>query len=416
MNPYLGLGLALGAFVLAGGFLYRRKRARLEDCAQVAQALAGGNLRARAQTAERGEYQALALSLNQAAEALERRISGLEENRMLLESALVGMSEGLLVVDRQQKILLANPSSAHLLGFTEREAVGKPFWEVFREEQALGSIREVLENGQPLAVQIGPLGDRHLTLSISPTPARDRLVIVVHDTTESARYQELRKEFVANVSHELRTPLTLIRGFVETLQDGALQDPVRGPEFLSIISKHSSQLTNLVENLLDLSRLESPQALRKQVRVDMKGILSRVTELQMPGARKKNQKLALSVPAHLPLILGDPDYLERAVSNLVDNAIKYTPEGGTIQVSATWNGTNLSVQVEDNGIGIPEKDLPRIFERFYRVDKSRSRDMGGTGLGLAIVKHVVQSHGGTVDVTSKPGKGSSFRLSFPLES
>jgi two-component system phosphate regulon sensor histidine kinase PhoR len=235
----------------------------------------------------------------------------------------------------------------------------------------------------------------------------------MHDATQAVRYQDLRKEFVANVSHELRTPLTAIKGFAETLRDGAMADPQRGPQFLATIERHADQLTNLVNDLLELSRLEGLPGLPGVVSVDVGAIVRKAADLLRPAAERERQTLAVEVAPDLPPLNGNPDYLERAVVNLLDNAVKYTPEGGTITVAATADDARVMVAVTDTGIGIPAADLPRIFERFYRVDRSRSRDMGGTGLGLSIVKHIAQAHGGSVTVTSTPGRGSSFILNLP---
>jgi len=203
---------------------------------------------------------------------------------------------------------------------------------------------------------------------------------------------------VANVSHELRTPLTVIKGFTETLRDGALQDAVNGPKFLATIERH-------VESMPDLPNV---------VPFDLSASVRRVTDLLLPAAQRKKQSLHVETARHIPRLVGNPDYVERAVSNLIDNAIKYTPEGGEIRVSVGMDEQQVWVDVADNGLGIPPEDLARVFERFYRVDRSRSREMGGTGLGLSIVKHVAQSHGGSIDVSSTPGKGSRFRLRLPI--
>jgi two-component system phosphate regulon sensor histidine kinase PhoR len=400
---------------LTGWQILRLRHPRLAGIKRMAGDLARGHLGARVDTGGSPAFRGLAVSLNEMADSLERRIGELEGERDLYAGAVRGIKEGLLLVDRQQRILMANPATAELLDCDFKRVPGAALWEVLRNEEVSDGFREAVASGRPRVIQVGPVKERHLSLSFSPLAPEGRVAVVIHDTTESARYQELRKEFVANVSHELRTPLTIIRGFVETLEDGAIREPDRAAEFLETISKHCRQLTNLVENLLDLSRLESAQALQRRVRVDLIPLLGRVIDFQMPAAEKRGQTLSLTAPRFLPSILGDPDYLERAVSNLVDNAIKYTPEGGVIRVTAGADGTSVAVEVVDNGIGIPEADLPRVFERFYRVDKSRSRDMGGTGLGLAIVKHVVQAHGGAVEARSALGKGTTFRMTLPAE-
>jgi two-component system phosphate regulon sensor histidine kinase PhoR len=228
------------------------------------------------------------------------------------------------------------------------------------------------------------------------------------------RFQDLRKEFVANVSHELRTPLTAIKGYAETLRSGALGDAAKASQFLSIIEKHADQLTNLVGDLLELSKLESAPGLPCRAPVDLAAVVSRAVELVGLAAKTKGHDLRVQIDPAVPPVPGNADYLERAVTNLLDNAIKYTPPGGRITITAGRDGDCVLIEVTDNGIGIPAEDQPRIFERFYRVDRSRSREMGGTGLGLSIVKHVAQVHRGNVEVSSSPGQGSTFRLRFPM--
>jgi two-component system phosphate regulon sensor histidine kinase PhoR len=382
----------------------------------VAERIASGDLAVRSSIRDRGEVGALSVSLNRMAESLAARVEEERRSRAEIEALLAGMDEGVIAVDPQQKILHHNGAAARLIDFDGEKASGRLLWEVVREEAVIRAVRETLASGGRRVFKVGPLRGRHLDVSVYPWPAEgppEGVVVVAHDATESVRYQELRKEFVANVSHELRTPLTMIKGFVETLRDGAAADPVKGPEFLATIEKHVDQLTNLVSDLLELSRLESREGLPRMARVEVATTLSRVVEFMKPAAEKRRQTLDLSLNGGLPGVAGDPDYLERAVSNLVDNAIKYTPEGGGIRVSATSSGDQVVIEVTDTGIGIPPEDVPRVFERFYRVDKSRSREMGGTGLGLSIVKHVAQVHGGTVDVESTVGKGTTFRLRIP---
>ena len=231
-----------------------------------------------------------------------------------------------------------------------------------------------------------------------------------------AKYDQLRKDFVANVSHELRTPLTLVKGYVETLKEGNL-DKRKSGEFLDIIDRNVRQLVNLVEDLLELSRLESHRRTGEVVRArpsEIKQIIERTVANSQSAIDRKKQSVSIEIASLMPLVTLDPDLMEKAVGNLLDNAVKYTPDKGRIAIKADFDGSVLRIEVSDNGIGIPAEDLPRIFERFYRVDKSRSREMGGTGLGLAIVKHIVQLHHGTVSVRSQSGQGSVFTIIVPL--
>jgi two-component system phosphate regulon sensor histidine kinase PhoR len=409
-------GAALLAAAIVCFALVRRHTGPLMELTRVAERIASGDLSVRSMVRERGEVGALARSLNEMADSLAARVAEERKSRAEIEALLAGMDEGVIAADLQQKILLHNGAAARLLDFDSAGASGRLLWEVVREEGVIRAARETLASGGRRTFKVGPVRNRHLDVSVYSWPEAgppEGVVIVAHDATESVRYQELRKEFVANVSHELRTPLTMIKGFVETLRDGALSDPVKGPEFLATIEKHVDQLTNLVSDLLELSRLESREGLPRMARVEVATTLARVVEFMKPAAEKRRQTLELSANGGLPGIAGDPDYLERAVGNLVDNAIKYTPEGGRIRVSAKPDDGHVVIEVSDTGIGIPPEDVPRVFERFYRVDKSRSREMGGTGLGLSIVKHVVHVHGGTVDVESVVGKGTTIRVRLP---
>ena len=335
-----------------------------------------------------------------------------------LLTVISSMSDGLIATDHQQRILLTNDAARELLAFRTGEAGdarGKQLWEIIPIEPVLKSVTQVSLTGERQTVPVGPVNGKYLEVTVCRLPLRPAgFVIVAHDVTETMRYEELRKEFVANVSHELRTPLTVIKGYVETLQDGALDDRERAAQYLSTVQRHTEQLTNLVDDLLSLSRLDSTSVVPSPRPVHLGRVASKVTELMNPAAAKKGHKLVLQVADGLHPVTGNPEYVERAVSNLIDNAIKYTKESGLIRLIVRGEDGSTVVEVIDNGIGIAADDLPRIFERFYRAERSRSRDMGGTGLGLSIVKHIMQAHGGTVEVASTPGKGSTFRLNFPI--
>jgi two-component system phosphate regulon sensor histidine kinase PhoR len=337
------------------------------------------------------------------------------QDKAQLLTIISSMSEGLIAIDHHQRILLVNRAGTQLMNLKMGDIQGRPLWEVMPLDEVLKGVSDVFLTGQDRKFRIGPIDGRHLEITICRLPAmQGGVTILAYDVTEATQYQELRKEFVANVSHELRTPLTVIKGFIETLVDGAVDDKDRARQYLETVGRHTEQLTNLVNDLLDLSRLDSAQPLAKREPVDVNAAAKKVTELMLPAAQKKRQTLRVDLAEPLPPIMGDADYLHRALFNLIDNAVKYTREGGEIRLwTATSNG-EVTIDVADNGIGIPLEDQPRIFERFYRVDRSRSREMGGTGLGLSIVKHVVQSHGGTIDVQSALGSGSRFTMRLPI--
>jgi two-component system phosphate regulon sensor histidine kinase PhoR len=417
---YSGVGgLAIAAMFAAAAICFlvaRRHTEPIVELTEVAQDLSRGQLSRRSDSQQAGEVGTLASALNSMAESMQRLLGQGSKDKAELLTILASMSEGVIATDAQQNIRVVNGSAAELFGFDAQSVQGRPLWQIIRVDQVIKAADEVMATGERKLLEAGLIHGRHLEVCLCPFPREGPpagLVLVAHDTTQSVRYQELRKEFVANVSHELRTPLTVIKGFVETLQDGAIADPSRAKEYLSTIGRHTEQLTNLVSDLLELSRLESQPDLPRAVSVDLATTVRKSADLLMPAAERKSQSLIVELK-RLPLVVGNPDYLERAIANLIDNAIKYTPEGGQIRVSGRSNGTHAVVEVSDDGIGIPPDDIPRVFERFYRVDRSRSRDMGGTGLGLSIVKHVAQVHGGTVEVTSTLGQGSTFRLKIPL--
>jgi two-component system phosphate regulon sensor histidine kinase PhoR len=418
---YAGLLLTALLAMLGSGavsyYLAHRHAAPVVQLNEFANALARGDLKSRILRPQKDEMGSLAMSLNAMADSLSNLLSQTAKDKAELSAILESMSEGVIAANLRQQILLVNDAAGRLFGFPPAEAQGKNLWEVLRDQQVLKAVKEIETDGGRTTVTVGPVAGRKLEVTVSVFPATgpaEGLVIVSYDVTESSRYQELRKEFVANVSHELRTPLTVIRGFVETLQDGAISDPIKGPLFLSTIQKHTEQLSNLVSDLLEISQLESQPSLPRAQSVDIGAVIRRAADLLSPAAAKKNHQFTINTANHLPSIVGNGDYLDRAVSNLMENAIKYTRDNGRVHVVAKRENGHVIIDVTDNGIGIPPEDLARIFERFYRVDRSRSREMGGTGLGLSIVKHVAQVHGGSIEVISTPGQGSTFRLKLPV--
>ena len=414
---YLQVALAAVIVVTASGllayFLARRQTRPLLELTRVAGQIAAGQLAVRTSTTEGGEVGELAGAVDRMADSLSGLLAQADRDKAELLAILSSMSDGVVATDTSQRIVLMNDAAAATLDAQTIEPIGRFLWEVAREEPIVKAAPRVLAGEQRLVVHLGPRLGRHWDVTMCRYPLTGSpagLVMVLHETTESVRYQEMRKEFVANVSHELRTPLSVIKGFIETLRDGAIHDPVRGPQYLATIEKHAGQLGNLVNDLLELSRLEGQSELPRRTMVDVAACVRRAADLLAPAAQLKNQAVTVDLAAHLPPVPGSADYIERAVSNLLDNAIKYTPEGGSIRVAGRAANGSVMIEVADTGIGIPEADIPRIFERFYRVDRSRSRDMGGTGLGLSIVKHIASVHGGTVEVTSRLGRGSTFRL------
>lgn len=417
---YRRLALVALAAVLAGGaacfYFARRHSVPIVELTEFAEALSSGDLAHRLAPSPKGEIATVSSALNSMADTLAKLLSDSANDRTRLRAILAAMSEGVIATDDHHRILIANAAAARLLNFDAESAIDRPLWEILRSEELLKATRLALDEDKHQSIQIGPISGRHLEIVLSPFAASDDhrgLVIAAHDTTEAVRYEELRTQFVANVSHELRTPITAIKGYAETLLGGAIDDRERAPQFLTTIAKHADQLANLVTDLLDLARLEAQAEPYRHAPVDLTMLIQRVADTWAPAAQQKRQTLEIRAhPASLT-VLGNSAYIERAISNLIENAIKYTGDGGTIAVAARADQTEAIIEVSDNGIGIPAEDLPRVFERFYRVDRSRSRAMGGTGLGLSIVKHVAQVHGGSVDIVSSLGHGSAFTLRLP---
>ena len=359
----------------------------------------------------------LTLSVNLLAPRLKEAFGALQTEKTRVEAILASLNEVVLALDSSCKVLLANTSLERFFGVSPSDACGKNILEVIRHHELEQLIRRVLGAGAPIRQELKFLSPepRIFATRFAPiaTPEGPGVVVVLRDVTEQRRLEQLRSEFVANVSHELRTPLTTIRGFVETLRDGAVKDPATADEFLGIIESETKRLEKLVEDLLNLSRLEDRRTAIARRRVSLGEVLARVLPVFEARAREQGVGLSVDLPPDLPAVHGDPELIGQVFSNLIDNALRFTPQG-RISVKAATSPGWIRVDVEDTGVGIPEDSLPRIFERFYRVERARSRGSGGTGLGLAIVKHIVEAHGGRVDVESELGKGSRFSFYLPV--
>jgi two-component system phosphate regulon sensor histidine kinase PhoR len=344
------------------------------------------------------------------AEAHDRALAQVQAQQDALFNSMI---EGVLVLDATSRIQLVNQALQQLTGTTE-EIRGRTVLEAFRAP-ALSELVQHVSLARSLSgveIEWPGLGSRCIQVSASVIAGADqrpeRTILVFHDLTRIRQLENTRQEFVANVSHELRTPLSLIKGYVETLIDGAKDDPAVLSRFLHTILKHADRLTYLIEDLLTLSQLESGRAALNFQRIDLRPLAERVLEDLAGHAREKAIALQNEVPDGL-VACADSDRLQQVLFNLVDNSIKYGRNGGAVEMAARRvDEQTVELWVRDNGPGIPPESLDRIFERFYRVDRGRSREQGGTGLGLSIVKHIVQSHGGKVWVTSDLGQGSTF--------
>jgi two-component system phosphate regulon sensor histidine kinase PhoR len=400
----------------------------LSDIATVAQQLVAGIPGIRIQTTARDEVGLLADTLNRMTDQLGTKIRELSEDRAQLLAMLISMVEGVMVLDYRGIVLQVNPALERMLNVSGSDARSRNYTEVIRHPQLIELTSTVLKTrmGQGDEITLAPTGQcLQVEASVAGGQRENEacVVLVFHDITELRRLEKIRKDFVANVSHELRTPLTSIKGYVEALLDGGKDDPKTTTDFLEIILKQSDRLNLILDDLLELSKIESGQVLFKREPFNVQNAIERTLAMMKPLADKKGHRLTSWVAPGLPLLAGDEERLVQVLSNLLDNAVKYTPERGAITIAAhsipqsQTAGPGIGAiefSVTDTGIGIPEQDRPRVFERFYRVDKARSRELGGTGLGLAIVKHIVEAHGGQVWVEANEPTGSRFVVRLPL--
>ena len=361
--------------------------------------------------------------ISQAADHLadQAHITGkaLSHDRAHLAAILSHMEEGVAAVDRSGRITAVNPAISSMFGLRAEEAVGKFFLEAIRQGQLNQLIQDVLRDLRVRTDEVRAFAPDERIFEVHAAPLMQKgqcqgALLVLHDITRLRRLEQIRSDFVANVSHELRTPLSSIKGFAETLRTGALKDPAVAVEFLSSIEKHTDNMTALVEDLLDLTAIESGQRVPVQEPVALAEAVADVVKGLAPIAAKGKIRIESALAPDVPEVVADRGHLKQILANLLENAIKFNREDGWVKIQASRNGDRIELVVADSGSGIPAQDLPRIFERFYRVDKARSRSMGGTGLGLAIVKHLVEANGGLITVESAVGHGSTFRISFPL--
>jgi two-component system phosphate regulon sensor histidine kinase PhoR len=407
------VGLALAA-ALSAGFATLLTR-RVRELQGVVKAIAAGDLGQRLPWRSGDELGAIASAIDDMAEQLRRRLAQAGDEQARLRAVLQGMVEGVLVLDRAGRVILANPRLRELFGVWG-VVEGRPALEVIRRVDIETALAEAARTAEPVLreLHLGAGGGRHLEMHAVRFPSEGALlgtVAVFHDVTEIHRLEGIRRDFVANVSHELRTPLTAIRGFAETLR-GSEVPPEQRRQYLDVILRHADRLTALIEDLLELSRIEGGTRSLALEPVDAAALVRDLLRDLKP--RLDAGRLHADVrTGPSPCALSDRRALEQVLLNLLDNAIKYSEPGGRIEVAVSAAPPWVRIDVADTGIGIPEADQARIFERFYRVEKARSRDLGGTGLGLAIVKHLVQAQNGEVFVTSREGQGSTFTVRLP---
>jgi len=402
-------------------FISRRLTRPLEDLKRGAGRFARGDLGRKLPVPDSEELGSLAEALNHMAEQLEDRIRTLIRQDQEQQAILASMVEGVLALDTEGRLLTINRAGAEMLGVNPAAVQNLTIREVVRNPELRWFVNRLLSSREPIEEEVGLKEDGGpRVLQVHGTALRDSegmvmgTLVVFHDITHLRRLETARRDFVANVSHELKTPITSLKGFVETLLAGALNEPENAEKFLRIIAQQADRLNEIIDDLLSLSRIEQ-EAERHQIalaRGNLKEVLQSAGQACEANAAAKNISLEVTCPDKLRATFNAP-LLEQALVNLIDNAVKFSPGNSTVRVEAEGAGSEVIIRVKDQGRGIPPEHLGRIFERFYRVDAGRSRKVGGTGLGLAIVKHIAQAHGGRVTVSSTPGEGSTFSIMIP---
>ena len=420
LHAILGASLALATILaLLLSYILSNVTSRSLRAMTATAALIGkGEFGKRVPVKTRDEVGDLAMVMNDMAVRIEAQLDSMSGEKNRLDTILRGMGEGLMVTDGNGVITLVNPAF-HSLFEIRDEVEGRPLIDITRHPALHDTFKTVVATKDERLEEIVLRLEGEKIILTHWVPLLDKggiqgVVAVFHDITELKKLEKVRKDFVANVSHELRTPVTVIKGYAETLLGGLLEaDPARAARFVQIIHDHSERLAGLIGDLLALSELESGGIALNLQPASLEGVVLNVCKLLEQKARDRKIAIDPGKIGPVPQVLADRGRLEQVIFNLLDNALKYTPEGGMVTVSAVDADDMVRIAVTDTGTGIPARDLPRIFERFYRVDPARSREQGGTGLGLSIVKHIVQLHGGTISVESTPGKGSTF--SFTLK-
>jgi two-component system phosphate regulon sensor histidine kinase PhoR len=392
----------------------------IEGMKHGANRFASGDLDYRLPEAHTDEMAGLADAMNRMAQQLRKRLIHITQQHNEIEAILASMREGLIALDSGERVIKINQAAQEILGVSWGPDKNMDILELVRNRDLEQLIHQLLSTEVPAEKDIlfHRNGERVIHVHGSPIhgvgKSRVGTLLMLNDVTQLRRLENIRQDFAANVSHELKTPLTAVKGFVETLLHGSLDDAEENRRFLSIIERHVLRLEAIIEDLMTLARIEVEG---ESGRIGMQShpideILKRAVELRRPEGEEKRIQIELACN-DAPRMKMDAILFEQAAANLLDNAIKYSPEGSVVRIESRLDTAGLTVSFKDAGIGIEKRHIPRLFERFYRVDLARSRKLGGTGLGLAIVKHIVQAHGGRITVESLPGKGSTFMLHFP---
>jgi two-component system phosphate regulon sensor histidine kinase PhoR len=409
--------VAVAGILIIGLMVFQAERAAatVRRLTSVVEQIAGGDLNARIRSLSSGEIGQLARAFNRMADKLQTEMIKRARQKDRLNTVLHALNDGVLIVNRHGEVRLLNPAAERLLHIKAEHALDHTVTQAVRDHRIVEVYSRCLQSGQEEVAMLELEGGRVLRVVATPyLKGRQRgHVLILQDLTRLHQLQTVRHDFISNISHELRTPLASLRALVDTLADGALEDPPAANRFLYRMEVEVDALTQMVEELFELARIESGQTPLRLCAMPAAAAIGAGAERLRPQAERAHVDLQIDLWENLPEVVVDPDRIQQVVTNLVHNAIKFTPAGGSIRVSACAETASdeLLVTVQDTGVGIAPDDLPRIFERFYKADRARSG--GGTGLGLAIAKHIVQAHGGRIWAESTPGKGSTFFFSLP---
>jgi len=411
---------------LAGAWIFSDRLAgrimrQLGEVTAAARRIARGDWETEIRPTGQDEIGELASAINGISRTIKENVRELAESKGRLEAVLANMESGVLLFDSEGRISLINPAAEGFLGVRAEEVMGMPHVEVVKNYSLSSLIDEVLQSWKPARKEISLIYPQERIMETHAAPIfgvrgePHGVVVVLYDISEIKHLERVRAEFVANVSHELKTPVTAVKGFAETLLAGALYNYRAAEEFVNIINEEAERLSRLIHDLLELSKIESKGFRLRIELLELDAEIKRIVDKLKPLFLKKGLTLTTDLPSEPVIVKADRDQIEQVLLNLLDNSLKYTPGEGHVEVSLRKDRDDVIVAVKDTGIGIPKEDRPRIFERFYRVDKARSRKLGGTGLGLSIVKHIIEAHRGRVWVESEPGEGSQFYFSLPID-
>jgi len=408
--------LALIITVILGSLLARSITGPIKEVTSKAEKMAEGDFDHRLEVKSTDEIGQLTQMFNYLTQKLKQTLGEIADEKGKMESILSYMTDGVIAVNVNGEVIHANPAAVRLLGI-KGEIHGTRLEDLFAGiniDFNMGRIKTLSANQESVI----PIKDRILRMETAAFKSEHKktlgYILVLQDITEQHRLETMRREYVANVSHELRTPLTTIRSYVETLLEGVLDQKELATEFLAVVSSEAERMTRLVKDLLLLSKLDYQQTQWNKVEFSLEKMIDEtLRKLDIP-IRQKGHTISVNKESPLPMFNGDKDKIEQVILNILSNAIKYTPDNGHIEIVTGYSDGKISIVVSDNGIGIPEADMPRIFERFYRVDKSRARELGGTGLGLSIAKQIIEAHGGTIGINSEHGKGTTVAITLPV--